>query len=109
MVDFICSDDKKIVITTNKIATLSDLNIIEKYIKELNNVNLSDIISLRLPQSKSYLKILGILYFVDDTNLSVMLDIIKWVIKTTHLFKDTVLASCLHVIKALLKSNMAIV
>jgi len=32
----------------NKLTTFSDLNIVEKYMKELNNVNLNNIISLRL-------------------------------------------------------------
>jgi len=65
--------------------------------------------SLRLPQSKSYLKILDIPYLINDTNLSVMPDIIEWVIKTTHLFKDTVLAFHLCIIKALPKSDITIV
>jgi len=34
---------------TNKVAISSDLNMVEKYIKELNNVDVSDVISLRLP------------------------------------------------------------
>jgi len=58
----------------------SILNIVEKYIKDLNNVDLSNIMSLRLPQSKSYLKILGILYFVEDTNLPIISNIIEWII-----------------------------
>jgi len=46
--DFIHSNNKRIIITTNKIAFTSDMNIIEKYIKELNDVNLSNIMSSRL-------------------------------------------------------------
>jgi len=76
-VDFIYSDDKKIVVTTNKIAVSSDLNIMEKYIKKLNNVDSSNIMSPRLPQSKFYLKILGISYLVDDINILVTPDIIE--------------------------------
>ena len=78
---------------TNKIATFSDLNIVEKYMKELNDINLNNIMSPRLPQSKSYLKILDIPYFLEDTNLFVMPDIIKRVIKCIHIFNDIVLAS----------------
>jgi len=62
--DYIQSDNKDIIVTTNKVAASSDLNTVEKYIKDLNDVDLSNIISLRLPQSKYYLKILGISYFV---------------------------------------------
>ena len=61
----------------DKVAASSDLNIVEKYIKELNDVDSSDIMSPRLPQSKFYLKILGISYLVDDTNIPVTPDIIE--------------------------------
>ena len=91
--DYIHSDNKRIVIMTNKIAIFSNLNIVEKYIKDLNDIDLNNIMSLRLSQSKSYLKILGILYFLEDTNLSVMPDIIKRVIKCIHIFNNIVLAS----------------
>jgi len=47
-VDFIQADGKGLLLTTNKVAATSDLNIIEKYLKELNNVNNSEIISSRL-------------------------------------------------------------
>jgi len=51
--DYIHSDNKRIVITTNKVAISSDLNIIEKYmyIKELNSVDLNNVINSRLLQS----------------------------------------------------------
>ena len=91
--DYIHSDNKEIVIMTNKIATFSDLNIVEKYMKELNDIELNNIMSSRLPQFKSYLKILGIPYFLEDTNLYVMPDIIKRVIKCIHIFNNIVLAS----------------
>jgi len=91
--DYIHSDNKGIVIMTNKIATFSDLNIMEKYMKELNDIDLNNIMSPRLLQSKSYLKILDIPYFLEDTNLSVMPDIIKRVIKCIHIFNNIVLAS----------------
>ena len=73
-------DNKGIIVTTNKVAVSSVLNMVEKYIKNLNNVDLSNIMSLRLLQSKSYLKILGILYFVEDTNLPIIFNIIEWII-----------------------------
>ena len=53
--DYIWSDNKRVVIITNKVAVFSDLKIIEKYIKNLNDINSNDVISPRLPQSKSYL------------------------------------------------------
>jgi len=84
--DFIYSDNRGIVITTNKITFASDMNTIEKYMKNLNDVDLNKVIIPRLPQSKSYLKILGISYFINDTNISITTDIMKTVIKSTHIF-----------------------
>ena len=46
--DFIYLDNKGIIITTNKAIATSDLNVIEKYIKELNNINSNNIMSSQL-------------------------------------------------------------
>jgi len=86
--NYIYSDSKKVIIITNKIAITSDLNMIEKYIKELNDVDTINVISPRLLQSKSYLKILNISYFVKDTNLPIILDIIESVIKSTYILNN---------------------
>ena len=77
--------------------------------KDLNEVNSNNIMSPRLLQSKSYLKILDIPYFVKDTNLSISSDIIESIIKSTHIFNDIVLASQPCVIKAFPKSNMIVI
>ena len=58
--DFICVKDKSIVITTNNIASPSDLQEIEKYVKNLFTTDANQVASLRLLQSKLYLKIVGI-------------------------------------------------
>ena len=97
LVDFIWSNNKGLLITTNKVATTSDLNIVEKYMKDLNEVNSNNIMSPRLLQSKSYLKILD------------FSDIIESIIKSTHIFNDIVLASQPCVIKAFPKSNMMVI
>jgi len=93
----------------NKIASNSDLNTIEKYMKELNDIYLNEFISLKSFQSKSYLKILGILYFIEDTNLLITTDIIERVIKTTYIFNDTVLAFYSQIIKIFPKSDITMV
>ena len=60
--NFIHIEDKSIVITTNNIASPSDLQKTEKYIKNLLSTNIDQISLSRLLQSKSYLKIVGIPY-----------------------------------------------
>lgn len=64
---------------------------------------------LRLPQSKSYLKIIGILYLSEQTNTCITSDEIDKILKNTHIFNNIVLASKPRVIKVSSKSNMAIV
>jgi len=80
-----------------------------KFDKNLNNVDSSNVMSLRLSQSKSYLKILDILYFVENTNLLLTSDIIEKFIKTTHIFNDVVLASYSYIIKTSSKSDIAVI
>ena len=60
--NFIHIDNKGIVISTNKVASPSDFQVIEKYVKSFLCVEAEHINFPRLPQSKSYLKIVGILY-----------------------------------------------
>ena len=62
--DFIQKYNRGLVITTNKVVANSDLNTIENYIKNIDMINSNKTMSLRLPQSKSYLKILGISYYI---------------------------------------------
>jgi len=107
--DYICSNNREIIITTNKVAASLDLNIVEKYMKELNNVDLNNVISPRLLQLKSYLKILGVPYFIEDTNLPITSNINKRVIKSIHIFGNMVLALYSYIIKASLKSDIAMV
>jgi len=107
--NFICFDNKGVIITTNKAIIVSDLNFIEKYIKDINNIDLKDISSPHFSQSKSYLKILGIPYLLENPNLLITSNIIKKVIKSSYLFNNLTLASYPQIIKAFPKLDIAIV
>ena len=65
--------------------------------------------SPRLPQSKSYLKILEIPYYIKDTNLPITVNIVKKVFQTTYIFNNIVLASWLCIIKAFPKSDIVVI
>ena len=108
-INFIWSNNKELIITSNKVAATYNLNIIEKYIKNLNNINYSNIMSPRFPQSKFYLKVLNISYFIEDINLSISPDIIESVIKSTYIFNNIMLSSRPCIIKVLPKSNMIVI
>ena len=49
--NFICSNNKEIIITTNKVAASSNLNIVERYVKKLDNIDPNNVISPHLSQS----------------------------------------------------------
>lgn len=102
LADFIHIDGKGMVITTNKVTANLNLNIIKKYIKNVDNINMNKVLSPRLSQSKYYLKILGISYYITA-------DIIERVIQTTHIFNNTVLTFQPYIIKISPKSDMAVI
>jgi len=63
LVNFIHLDPLDITVITCKVASLSDLQVIENYIKNMNYINIMEVNTPCLPQSKSYLKIISIPYF----------------------------------------------
>ena len=105
--NFICITNNGIVITTNKLANNLNLSTIEKYLKSIQNVNLDSIKSPCLPKSKLYMKIIGLPYKIEQDVISP--DYIESILKETHLFKDVMLASKPHVIKASPKSDIVVV
>ena len=107
--DFIHVDDKGIVITTNNIASGSDLQEIEKYIKNSLSSDTDKVSLARLPQSKSYLKIVGIPFISKKTNSRITSDKIEEILKNNHIFNNIILASKPCVIKVSPKSDMAII
>jgi len=77
--------------------------------KNLNIIDLTEVLNSRLSQSKSYLRILEISYFIEDTNLSILFDIINSIIKSTYIFDNIVLSLCSQVIKVSPKSDITVV
>ena len=99
MADFIHIENTGMVISTNKVANPLDLQTIKKYIKNTCCIEVEQIEPLRLPQSKSYLKIIGIPNLSEQTNTHITSDEIDKILKNTHIFNDIVLASKPRVIK----------
>ena len=109
MADFVHLNDKGIIISTNNVAGPSDLQEIEKYVKNTLCAVADQIAMLMLPQSKSYLKIIGIPFVSEFTNSWITSDNVKKILKANHIFNDIVLASKPRVIKVSPKSDMSIV
>jgi len=81
----------------------------KRYVKSIDNISLDNVQILRLLQSKSYLKIIGIPFFIEGTNTPIRSDNIKAIIKANHIFNDLTLMLKLRVIKASSKSDMAVI
>ena len=107
--NFIWVEDKEIIITTNNISLISDLQEIEKYVKSSLTLDLKHVSTLRLLQSKFYLKIVGIPFISKRMNTHISSDEIENVLKTNHLFNNIVLMFKSCIIKVSLKSNMSII
>ena len=110
LVDFICSDLLRVTVITNKVLLSSDLLIIEKYVKNSENIDSSQVDSPHLPQSKFYLKIIGIPFYpyryLQDCLSS---SDVKTVIKQNQIFDNVTLTSKPRVIKVSPKSDMVII
>ena len=107
--DFIRLDDKCIIIFTNNVANPSDLQEIERCVKNSLVVEEDQIESPKLPQSKSYLKIVSISYISNQTNTKLFPDKVEKILKNSYIFNDIVLASKPQIIKILPKSDIFIV
>lgn len=108
LADFIRVDNRGIIITTNRVANPLDLKTIESYINNIDNIDQEQTTSAQLPQYKSYLKILGIPY-VNHNNKTITQNVIKEVIKNTHIFNNITLAFQPRIIKALPKLDQAVI
>ena len=75
----------------------------------INVVDSENVMTTKLPQSKSYYKILDILYIIKDTNTSVSSEIVKYILQSTHIFNDVVLTSKPRVIKASPKLDIVVI
>ena len=107
--DFICANNRGVITTTNKVTGPLNLQTIERDIKNINNIKINQVKSPRLPQSKSFLKIIGILYLREDTFTSITADMVKNIIKDNYIFNNIILTLKPRVIKVLPKLDMSIV
>jgi len=110
LVNYIRSNPLGITIITNKVSQQSDLQIIDQYVKNSNDINTLQVKEPCLPQSKSYHKIIGIPFFPHgNTQDYLMSSEVELILKQNQIFNNITLASRPRVIKVSPKSDMAIV
>ena len=99
-----------ITVITNKVILQLDLHIIKNYVKNVDNIDISGIKVPQLPQSKFYLKIIGIPYFPHDNSQEHLSSgDIENIIKQNQIFDNVVLISKPQVIKVSPRSDMSII
>ena len=92
MADFAWMDQHGIIITTNKIASSLDLQTIKNYVKNLEYIDSEDVESSCLPQLKFYLKIIGISYLIENTNMLINSSFVESILKISHIFNNISIA-----------------
>ena len=81
MANFVQANQHNIIITTNKVTLLLDLQNIENYIKNIDNIDLNNILTSQLPQSKFYLKIISIPHLMENTNMFINSSVVETILK----------------------------
>jgi len=81
IVDFVHMEQQSIVITMNKVTSPLNVQTIENYIKNIDQIQLSDVEAPQLPQSKFYLKMINIPYLMENTNMPINSSIVETILK----------------------------
>jgi len=61
----------RISMSTNFVASAAELEVIKQWLKKVTGLATSTVVEPRLPQSKSFLKILGVSYWGNNSSLSI--------------------------------------
>ena len=98
-----------ISISTTFIASAAELEVIKQWLKKVAGLAASTVVELCLPQSKSFLKILGVSYWGNNSLLPITQAQVKSVITNTPIFEGVVLTSCSCIMKAFPSSDMSVI
>jgi len=96
-------------ISTNSVASTAELEIIKQWMKKAASLSEDTEVKPCLPQSKSFLKILGILYWNSNSSLSITSAQVAKALSSSSLFKSITLASMPHIIKVSPSSDMSVI
>ena len=99
----------KISMSTNFVALAAELEVIKQWLKKVTGLATSTVVKPCLSQSKSFLKILGILYQSNNSLLPITQAQVESVIANTPIFEGIVLVSHPHIMKASLSSDMSVI
>ena len=110
LVNFIHSDSLGITVVTNKVFLQSNLQMINYYVKNAEDIDASQVDAPYLPQSKFYLEIIEIPYFPHSNSQDHLTsNNVKSILKQNQIFNNITLVSKPRVIKILPKLDMSII
>ena len=98
----------RISISTNFVASAAKLEVIKQWLKKVAGLATSTVVDY-LPQFKSFLKILGVFYWGNNSSLPITQAQVESVIANTLIFEGVVLASCPCIMKVFPSSDMFVI
>ena len=101
MADYAYIDQNSIVIVTNKVTSLLDFQIIENYVKNIEHINSEDIETSCFSQLKFYSKIIGILYLMENIDMSISLSVVESILNVNYIFNNMLIVLKPYAIKTL--------
>jgi len=95
--------------STNFVASAAELEVIKQWLKKVAGLAASTVVEPHLPQSKSFLKILGVPYWSNNSSLPITQAQVESVIVNTPIFEGVVFASCPRIMKAFPSLDMSVI
>jgi len=95
--------------STNSVASAAELRVIKQWLKKTAGLGESIEVEPRLPQSKSFLKILGVPYWDSKFSLPITPVQVEAALSNSLLFEGVVLASMPCIMKASPSSDMSVI
>ena len=108
-VESVCKPWDGIFMSTNFVVLAAELEIIKQWLKKVAGLAASTMVEPHLPQSKSFLKILSIPYWGNNSLLSITQAQVESVIANTPIFEEVVLASHSRIMKVSPSSDMSVI
>ena len=71
LVDMLLLCVEQLSMSTNFVASAAELEVIKQWLKKVTGLATSTVVEPRLPQSKSFLKILGVPYWGNNSSLPI--------------------------------------
>jgi len=111
-VESVCKAWDSVSMSTSSIASVAELEVIKQWLKKTASLaGLGEVTEIEphLPQSKSFLKVLGIPYWDSKTSLPITPAQVAKALSSSLLFGSITLASTPHIMKASPSSDMSVI